>query len=158
LLDVIAQLARAERLLPAVKVMAQALPRREAIAWGLEAVRKVEAAGAKAHDASALQTVEEWLAEPVEERRRAAKEAADRAGMGSAAGCLAMAVFFSGGSMAPASAPVAPEPKPHVCGKTVAGAITLAAYADPRNAKAHLRSFLDRGFKWAADLKIWETK
>ena len=40
----------------------------------------------------------------------------------------------------------------------VAGAHLMAAVADPQNAPEHFRSFLDRGFARADELKIWEEK
>lgn len=156
--DFIQQLARGERLPEAVGVLAQAMPKREAIAWGLESVRQVEAALAKPKSAPALQAVDDWLAKPEEPRRRAAHEAAQQAGYGTPAGCLGLAVFLSGGSMAPESAPVAPEPEPHLCAKIVAGAILMAAVADPSNAPKHFLSFLDRGFARADEIKLWEEK
>jgi hypothetical protein len=156
--EYIEQLARGERLREAVSVLAQALPKRDAIGWGLESVRSVEAAAAKPKSAPALQAVDAWVAEPSEERRRAAHEAAKEAGFGTPAGCLGLAVFLSGGSMAPPTAPVAPEPAPHVCGKTVAGAILMAAVSDPRNAAEHFRTFLDRGFARAEQIELWKEK
>src|SRR5215472_15646520 len=152
----IEQLAGGERLREAVSVMAHALPKRDAIAWGLECVQRVEAASAKPKAGPALQAVDDWLAKPGEQPRRAAHEAAQQAGFGTPAGCLGLAVFMSGGSMAPAEAPVAPEPAPHVCGKLVAGAILMAAVSDPVNAAKHFRGFLDRGLQLADELKIWE--
>ncbi len=152
------QLAAGERVREAVSVLAQAMPKRAAIAWGLESLRSVPAAAAIPKSAPVLQAVDDWVAEPGEERRRTAHEAARQAGFGTPAGCLGLAVFLSGGSMAPATAPVAPEPAAHLCGKTVAGAMLMAAVAEPQQAAKHLQSFLERGMARAEKLELWKEE
>lgn len=152
------QLAAGRRLREAAGALAQLLPRRDAISWGLESVRLVTAAGSQPKAGPAFEAVEQWLDDDSDERRRAALPAAEQTGIGTPAGCLALAVFFSGGSIAPPDTQVAPEPAPHLSGKMVALAMSLAVALDPQNEAQHLRVFLDRGFKSAADLKIWEEK
>ena len=154
--DFIQQLAQG-RERAAVSAMAQALPKSQSIAWALEAIRHRQTSP-KPAEAAALATIDDWLKDPTDDRRRAAYAAAREAGFGSPAGCLGLAVFLSGGSMAPVTAPVAPEPQDHLCGRAVAGAILIAAVLDPANAAAHLRGFLARGFQIADELKIWEEK
>ena len=156
--DYIRQLAAGERVREAVTVLAQALPKRAAIAWGLESVRGVPQAAAKPKSAAVLEAVAEWVKEPGEERRRAAHESARQAGFGTPAGCLGLAVFLSGGSMAPATAPVAPEPAAHLCAKAAAGAMLMAAVADPSNAPKHLQSFLERGMARAEEMELWKEE
>jgi hypothetical protein len=144
-------LARAGRVREAIAALAQLLPRHDAIAWGLESIRRIG-------PPAALKSVEDWLAEPTEERRRAAMQAAGTAGYATAGGCLALAVFLSGGSVAPVGAPVEPQPAPNLCGKMVACAMALAAAADPQHASGHLRSFQDRGWAVANERNVWEEK
>jgi hypothetical protein len=151
-------LARGERVGDSVRALAQVLPNGDAIAWGLHSIRRVSVAISGPKAAAALRAVDEWLADANDERRRAAHQAAEQAGIGTPAGCLAFAVFLSGGSMAPEEAPVAPEPAPHLCGRIVAGAMSLAVAMDPRNAPQLLRSFLDHGLHLAGQLKVWEEK
>jgi hypothetical protein len=151
-------LARAGRPREGVSVLAQVLPRGEAIAWGLESIRAVEPAAARPGAAAAMKAIEEWLVEPNDDKRRLAKAAGDQAGIATPAGCLAFAVFLSGGSMAPAEAPVAPEPPPHVCARMVVGALGLAVALDPRTTLERLRMFFDNGFRRADQLKIWERE
>jgi len=150
------ELARGGRVREAVNSLAQVMPKGDAIAWGLDTIRRVDVALLKRGGPEAMQHVEEWLKEPNEDRRRAAKAAADRAGLATPPGCLAYAVFMSGGSMAPAEAPVAPEPPPHVCGRMVAGAMSLAVALEPRTTQERLRAFLDAGLRRAEQIKIWE--
>jgi hypothetical protein len=154
----IEELARGGRVREAVNSLVQVLPKGDAIAWGLESIRRVDAAVAKRGAPEAIQFIEAWLADPNDDRRRAAKLAADRAGLVTPPGCLAFAVFLSGGSIAPAEAPVVPEPPPHVCARMVAGAMSLAVALEPRSAPERLRSFLDTGVRRAEQLKLWEKE
>jgi len=152
------ELARGGRVREAVHSLVQVMPKPDAIAWGAEAIRKVDVALLHRGGPEAMQNIEAWLEEPTEERRRAAKAAADQAGLGTPPGWLAFAVFVSGGSMAPEEAPVAPEPPPHVCGRMVAGAMGLAVALEPRMTQERLRTFLDAGLRRAEQLKIWEKE
>ena len=142
----------------AIKALLHLLPQRDAIAWGLESVRKVEPAAAKSKAGPVLKAVEEWVEDPTDERRRATMTAAEQAGTGSPAGCLGLAVFLSGGSMAPPHVQQGPEPAPYLYAKAVGGAMAMAAVEEPRKAADSLRVFVDRGFERAAELKIWEEK
>jgi hypothetical protein len=154
----IEQLVRAERLRDAIRALAQVLPNGDSIAWGLASIRQVAASVSGPKAEKAILAVEQWLAEPNDEQRRAAMQAAEQARIGTPAGCLAFAVFLSGGSLAPPDAPVAPEPSPHICGRIVAAAMSLAVALDPQNASSLLRSFMDHGFRLAGQLKIWDEK
>src|SRR5689334_16023496 len=150
------QLAAGGRLRDAAAALAQLMPKKAAIAWGLESVRKVPDAVKKPEAADAIKAVENWLADADDEKRRAALGAAERAGIGTPAGCLGLAVFLSGGSIAPPDTPVAPEAEPHLSAKMTAAALSLAVALDPQHELQHLRAFVDRGFERAHELKIWE--
>lgn len=152
----IEELRRAGMVRQAMNSLVQVLPKTEAIAWGLESIRRVDVALIKRGGPEAIQHVEAWLEEASEEKRRAAKVAADEAGLGTPPGCLAYAVFMSGGSMAPAEAPVAPEPAPYICGRMVAGAMSLAVALEPRVTQERLKTFLETGLRRADQLNIWE--
>ena len=156
--DYVQQLSQQGYERAAVGAMAQLLPKSDAIAWALESIRRMPAASASPPEAEAITRIEEWLKEPSDERRRATHAVAREAGFGSPAGCLGLAVFLSGGSMAPAAAPVNIEPKDHLCARTAAAAMLIAAVLDPANAATHLRAFLSRGLQIADQLKLWEEK
>ncbi len=93
----------------AVRFLAHALPKREAVWWACLCAR--EAAGADPPEpvAAALRAAEAWVADPSEENRRAAV-ARGRGGRAAAppAGCAAAAAFWSGGSLGPARRPGRP--------------------------------------------------
>lgn len=112
----------------AVSFIGHALPRMEGIAWAARLLddesRRVDL---PRRDRQALDHVLRWLGDPDDSRRRAAREAADTAGDRSPERMLALAVFFSGGSMSqPDLPPVLPPPE--ASGRMAAGAVTLAAY------------------------------
>jgi hypothetical protein len=150
------QLASTGRLRDAAAALAHVLPKEKAIAWGLESVRKVPEAGKRPGAEAAMQAVDAWLAGADDQKRRAAMAAAEQAGMATPAGCLGLAVFLSGGSMAPPDTPVAPEPEPQLSGRMTACALALAVALDPQHETEHFRAFVDSGFKMAAELKVWE--
>lgn len=111
-----------------VAFIGHALPRMEAIAWAARLLddesRRVELAR---RDRQALDHVLRWLGDPDDTRRRGARDSADAAGERSPERMLAMAVFFSGGSMSlPDLPPILPPPE--ACGRMAVGAVTLAAY------------------------------
>ncbi len=82
--------------------------------------------------------------------------AAEQAGIATPAGCLGLAVFLSGGSLAPPDTPVAPEAEPQLSGRMTAAALALAVALDPQHETEHFRAFVDSGFKMASDLKVLE--
>lgn len=60
----------------AVRVLASALPKREAVWWSCLSVRNVCGDGLSDPDTAALEAAQEWVADPSEEHRRAAEQAA----------------------------------------------------------------------------------
>ena len=83
----------------AVRFLAHALPKREGVWWAWVCARRAAGEQPPAKIKASLDATERWIAQPNEENRRAAKEAADVAGVGSAAGCSGLGAFFSGGSL-----------------------------------------------------------
>ena len=151
------QLARAGLQKETVAALAQLLPKRNAVGWALETIRRTAAPAAGTAPAAALQAVEEWLENPDEDRRHRAGETAADAGYGSAAGCLALAVFLSGGNLAPKDTPAMAEPPPYLCGRTVAGSIALAIASQPKDAPEHQRRALQDGFRLAEQTGVWKA-
>ena len=135
-----------------VRFLAVALPKREAVAWALACVR---AAFPKPlpEAAKAITATEGWVRDPSEANRRACGAAADAAGYGTSAGCLAGAAFWSGGSLAPPHLPPAP-PGDDLTAAAVTGAILLAAVADPARAPAARSRFVALGAEVAAGRKV----
>ena len=87
----------------AVRFLAHALPKREAVWWAWVSARRAAGQDPPPKIKSALQATEKWISDPTEEHRRAAMAAAQVADLGTAAGCAGLAAFFSSGSLAPRS-------------------------------------------------------
>ena len=112
-----------------IRFRAPALPRRGAVWWGCLCLWR--ATGCQAERLSlleqeALRSAVLWVLEPNEERRRGAEKAGKAADLSTVAGCLAMACFWSSGSMTAPPLPAVPTP-PLATAQTVAGAIVMAA-------------------------------
>ena len=141
-----------EKELPAdaVMVLAFTLPKREAVGWGLHCVKQIYGPTPLKPVQAVFQSVQQWLADLSEAHRRSAHDAAEAADSSTPAGCLGMAVFFSGGSIAPPTAP-AVAPQPNLTHQMVAAALYLAAvFAEPEKASEKFASFIADGLKLAS--------
>lgn len=145
-------------LLPdAVKFMAHLLPRREGVWWAWLCARKVQGRDAPREEQAALSATEKWIAEPTDEHRRAALDAANAAGLGSPAGCAALAAFLSGGSLAPADVAEIPPPR-YAAAKAVYGSLVFSAVAvEPENSQTKFGKFLDYGLELADRIDLWHS-
>lgn len=110
----------------AVRFLAVALPRFEAVAWAARVLEdEARARRLPPRDRQALDFALRWLGDPDDARRRAAFDAAEAAEDRAAERLLGLAVFFSGGSISmPDLPPVLPPPE---ASGTFAGAAVLAA-------------------------------
>ena len=152
----VAQLVEKKLYPDAVRFLAHALPRREAVWWAWMCARR--AAGEKPAPPlrAALEATEKWIAQPGEEERRAAKAAADVAGLGTSAGCAGLAAFFSGGSLAPPEASPVP-PGEFLTAKAVSGAVIFAAVAtEPEKAPEKFQNFVAQALDVARRIHLWE--
>ena len=74
-----------------------------------------------------------------------------------AAGCLALAAFYSHGSLAPPDQPAVPPPD-GLTANTVAGAVLLAAAAaPPKQAPERLRHSLSMAVEIANQRLLWQA-
>ncbi len=131
-----ATLVAAGQLDDAAEFLGVALPRFECVAWAMQAITAMPRADtAAAGDADAARAVKAWLDNPDDDHRRAAHAAAEAADEASPEHLLGLAVFMSGGSIAPADLD-AVNPEPDICGRMAAAAVITAAYAteDPATA------------------------
>jgi hypothetical protein len=140
----------------AVRFLAHALPKREAVWWAVQCVR----AGfgeqePKRTDRAALETAERWVNEPDEKNRRAAEVAADATGHQTAAGWAAAGAFWSGGSMAPEGMPEVP-PKETLTPQAAVVAVNLTATVDPEKMNQRYAEYLSLGSAIADGIKRWD--
>ncbi len=137
------RLERAGLLIEATRLIAHALPAREAVWWACMCARHTAASGANPPAEAAVRAAaEEWVRRQSDAQRRAAMQEAEAAGFRSAEAWAAVAAFWSGDSMAPPEAPKVP-PQPHFTGLAVAGAVAIAAArGQATRREARLRRFL----------------
>ena len=130
-LEALARLEQAGLLIEATRLVAHAMPAREAVWWACACSRHTAPSGANpAAETTVREAAEEWVRRQTDEQRRAAMKQAETAGFGSPEAWAAVAAFWSGDSMAPSEAPKVP-PQPHFTGLAVAGAVALAAARGP---------------------------
>jgi hypothetical protein len=141
--------------LDAIRFLAHALPKREAVWWACLCVRSARGITPPAA-AAALHEAEKWAADPSEDNRRAAMSAVEAVGLSDPAGCVAAASFWSGGSLVPPNLPVVP-PGEYLTAHGVAGAVLLAAVlTEPARASEKHRAFLKLGLEVASDANRWK--
>jgi len=142
----------------AVRFIAHALPKREAVWWGWVCARRSAGEHPPPKIKGALDATEKWIAQPNDDNRRLAMAAAEKAELGTAAGCAGLAAFFSGESLAPRDARAVP-PGEFLAAKAVAGAVIFAAVArEPERAPERFRSFVAQGVDVSNRVKLWEPK
>ena len=93
---------RARDPVQATRFIAHCLPRLEAVRWLGQCLTSM-APTSHARRLAARKAVNRWLAEASDSNRRLAFQAGEAAGFGTAEGSACLAVFLSGGSMAPAT-------------------------------------------------------
>ncbi len=142
--DYFAKLRANGQLNDAAFFLGQALPRFETVAWAARAVRDLRETPLKAGaDADAMKATLLWIQDPSDARRRAAFEAAGRINRASAERLVALAAFFSGGSITPVDVAPVQAPK-EAAGRFSAGAVLLAAAAS-KDMTGALNRALDAG-------------
>ncbi len=119
------RLRAAGRAADEARLLAYALPRREAVWWACMCARAVPDPALPAADLRALEAAEQWVRRPEEANRRAALAAAEATAYRTPEAWAAQAAGWSGGSLAPEGQPVVP-PAEHLCGTAVIGAVRLA--------------------------------
>jgi hypothetical protein len=140
----------------ALAFLAHALPRREALLWGSRCVRAALPPEPPPKITAALAAADAWIGGPSDERRRAAMTAAEAATYGTPAGCLALAVFFSEGSLAPPDCPPVPVGE-WFCARTVAAAIHLSCLAKgPEEAGPAAQACAKLGLEVAVQPAPWD--
>lgn len=127
----------------AIRFLAAALPKREAVWWALGCVRSAFPKPSP-EAAKAITSAEGWVKEPTEANRRACGDAASVADYGTAPGCLAAAAFWSGGSIAPPHLGAVP-PRDDLTATAVSAAVLLAAVADVNRIPANHAKFVALG-------------
>jgi hypothetical protein len=128
----------------AIRVMAIALPRREAAWWACLNARAARKEDDPPSGLKALEAAERWVFKPTEENRVKAFEVAEIAGFSCPESYAALAVFWSGGSMAPPEAAVVVPPGDALTGTAAAAAVLLAAAREPKTVDTWYRQAMEQ--------------
>jgi hypothetical protein len=143
----------------ALRVIAAALPPREGVWWAWVSARHASQLAVADRQpppaAAALAAVERWISNPDDAARRAAWTASEQAGLETAAGCTAAAVFLTSGSVAPPDVPPVPPPA-GVDRMLVGNAVALAAATDPLHFEALAGAYLAQGLEVVKQLGGWD--
>lgn len=121
-----------------------------AIRWAHTCVKELAPPEPDRRAEPAMTATERWLQTPDDTARRNARQASDQSGVDTAAGCLAMAIALSGGSITP---PGAPEviPPPYSANKLAAMSIVIAVLSyTPEKSAERYRKALAIGRKFDA--------
>jgi hypothetical protein len=111
----------------AVRFLAHKLEVKKAIQWAHSVAQELQPPDEKQGEES-LAAVGKWLQKSDDASRREAMHTAEKSGISSAGDCVAMAVFFSGGSITPPEAPET-QPPPYFAQKMAADSIVLAVFS-----------------------------
>jgi hypothetical protein len=137
----------------ATRFLAYSLPKREAVGWGCLCVRHSLGTQDPSQISKTQVAAERWVASPDEGSRQAAKAAAGEHDPESPSDLLALAAFYSGGSVvAPDLEPV--PPPDHITPQLVAVAVMIAAVKNqPEKSAEKYRAFLQKGMALMARMK-----
>ena len=151
--DYLDRLIAADLLPDAVRFLAAWLPKPASVAWACGCVRSALGDSMRPADQAALDAAEAWASEPDEPKRRAAEGTAEACHYTGPAASVALAAFWSGGSLA--APDLAPVPPPETATtKAVTGALMMAApCGDPAQAPQRYRDFLDAGRRLQQELE-----
>ncbi len=139
----------------AIRLVAYSLPQREAIWWACRCARTIVGKEPPPPVENSLRAAEKWVVDPSENNRRQAMPAAEVAGFGTPAGCVALATFWSGGSLSAPDLPVVP-PSPDLTPRGVANAVLLAGLiTEPEKTPERYFQFVTEGIKIAMGLSSW---
>lgn len=139
----------------ALRFTAHWLPKPRAIWWGaLCAWHQCRPLPAPAAE-NALAAVICWLRDPSEDNRRQSETAGRAAGLATPAGALALAVFWSDGSITPRGLPHV-RPGPDLSARTVAAAVLAASLAEPAHTERVQRQFLALARAVADGKNLWK--
>ncbi|HUB15618.1 MAG TPA: hypothetical protein VMB34_26970 [Acetobacteraceae bacterium] len=137
-------------LMEAARLLAHGLPRREAVWWTCMCAMSTEPPDLPEADRKARAAAEQWVRQPSDQNRIAAKQQADATALATPESWAALAVFFCGESITPEGQPTV-APKPHIAGRTLSGAVVLSAVRkDPARQVARLQRFIESGRNVAA--------
>jgi len=139
----LAALAGAGEVIDAIRYLAVALPRREAVWWACACRRQFLPPDLPAPEAQAWQVAEDWVYDPVEPKRRVCFGPGEALKFETAGAYAALGAFWSGGSLAPPDVSLVVPPGDGLTGTAVAASVILCCVPGPAKAisERHTRAF-----------------
>lgn len=138
-------LTEARQFADAIRILSLHLPKPQSVFWAFHCVREFYPLPMDTEENAALDATMDWLTEPEESNRRTAMDAANASEFRSAASWVALAAFWSGGSLAPADLPEVP-PAPALCAQGVTAALLMTATSgDPMSSQERFEQILRAG-------------
>ena len=143
--DFLQQLIAQQHYPDAVRLLAHALPKREATWWACLSARHGITETTPANQIKAIELAEAWVYKPTDDNRRPTLAAAEATAYNNAASWAAIAAFWSGTDISPTPLAVIP-PSEKLYAKAVTGAIMLAAtLGEAEHIKDKYQLFLKQG-------------
>ncbi|TDT99757.1 MULTISPECIES: DUF6931 family protein [Azorhizobium] len=124
-------LAGAGLFVDAIRYLAVALPRREAVWWACACRRTFLPAELPVAEATAWQAAEAWVYEPSEPLRRACFAPGEALKFETAGAYAALGTFWSGGSLAPPEVALVIPPGDGLTGSAIAASVILCCVPGP---------------------------
>ena len=140
----------------AVRFLAHALPKREAVWWGCLCLGYALNLGSDSQIPAALQIAVRWVVDPSELNRRAAESAGEGTQLTTPIGCVAMAAFWSGGRTQPPVSHGVSPPEFRTAKAVADGILLAAAQGVPTQVANRLRQSLALGIGVANDKYLWQ--
>ena len=175
---VISALVAAGKAPAALRMLACALPPRESVWWAWVAARHAatvqqQRASQQEHEPpdpdvpralppsplvlETLAAVEQWIAQPTDDNRRAVWALAEKVGIDTPAGAVATAAFFTNGSLTPPGGPFVPAPAGLYTTLASAAVIASAVATDVERLGEVASAFIAQGLEVIKRLGGWDA-
>lgn len=148
--DYLQQLIALQLYPDAIRFLAHALPKREAVWWACLCARNGLTEKPPVNEIKAIECAEAWVYKPTEDNRKLTLHAAETTAYKTAASWAAISAFWSGGDISPVPEAIVP-PDEKLFAKAVVGAIMLAAtQGEASKVSANYQLFLQQGINIAS--------
>lgn len=145
--DLFAALLEAGERVAAIRYLAVALPRREAVWWACAVGRHFPTPLARPEEEACWSAAETWVYDPGDSQRRAAYAPAQALDFATAGAYAALGVYWSGGSLAPPETALVIPPGDALTGSAVGASVILSCVPGPaREIAARHDTALAMGF------------
>lgn len=129
----------------AISVLAFYLPKHQAVEWAHRCVQELLGDELSPDEQAVMLASQQWIDEPTEEHRRAAQAAAEENEFQSIPCWVALAAFWSGGSLAPPDSPAVP-PDERLTSQGVSAAMVMTAtHGDATKSEEKYQQILKTG-------------